>query len=309
MAAKRQFNDVSSKRLEKAIAGLPGLAESLNQQNINLRDIQNIHVFGYGSLPDQPHYMPDQIENAYLWDYSRDMVCKSVRSGTEQSTGLTLGRDQNKGGIVSGAIMTYSTANDIELCEMLEALSNREVVTELPIYKFEMLEIEKENGQKCLAIVCVADPNSPGYYGDGLTPAEKSILDQQGQEQLSRYKKAAKIAEANGQSRKTGRFMTCKSYFDRFVRIPIQLNPVRTDEKTLNGLSALEQKRVLAQAKEQKRLMDLAHEVRRCRADMSRNAPDKYKLLISIEKKQFKNWKKKKKLSDRRRINTNGPRP
>ena len=192
---------------------------------------------------------------------------------------------------------------------MLEALAKREVVTELPIYTFRMLEIEKEDGKKAMAIVCVADPNGPGYFGDGLSPAEKARLSPDQQQDLSRRKKAYKIAEANGQSRKSGKYMTCKSYFDRFVRISIQLNPVKADADALKGLSPLRKKRTLAMAKEQERLMELAHEIRQYRASLSKIDPAKYAMLISIEKDQLQNWKKKKAHAAKRRKPTLGPKP
>ena len=299
--AKRQFNEVSFQRLKNAIHSLPGLAESLEKQNISLHKMQTVHVFGYGSLPDQPHYEPDSIEDAYLWGYSRDMVCKSVRSGTSKFPGLTLGLDKNADGIVKGAIMTYQTANDVQLCEMLEAFAKREVVTELPIYKFEILEIEKEDGSKVTALTCVADPDSFGYFGDGLTSLEKSKLTEEQQSQITLRRKAHRIAEANGRSQKTGNYMTCKSYFDRFVRIPIQLNPVNTDPNYLSTLPAYHAKRLKALHAENEKLLELAKEVSAHRQSLSAVNPGLAAILSATEKRQLMNWKAKKTKADQKR--------
>lgn len=299
--AKRQFNEVSFQRLKNAIDSLPGLAESLEKQNISLHKMQTVHVFGYGSLPDQPHYEPDSIEDAYLWGYSRDMVCKSVRSGTSKFPGLTLGLDENPDGIVKGAIMSYQTANDIQLCEMLEAFAKRENVTELPIYKFAMLEIEKDDGSKVTALTCVADPDSFGYFGDGLTPMEKTKLTDEQQAEITLRRKAHRIAEANGRSQKTGNYMTCKSYFDRFVRIPIQLNPVNTDPDYLATLPVHQAKRLKALYEEDKRLLKLAREVNSHRQSLSNINPGLSAILNAAEKRQLMNWKTKKTKTDQKR--------
>lgn len=299
--AKRQFNDVSYQRLKNAIADLPGLAESLSEQNLSLHKLSEIHVFGYGSLPDQPHYPPQKITDAYLWGYSRDLCCKSVRSGTSKFTGLTLGLDQNEDGIVPGAILTYKNLPPLEMCEMLEQLSQREVVKELPIYKFKMLEIEKADGSKVMAITCVADQDSIGYHGDGLSPMEKKDLTKSAQYKVSLSRKAKIIAEASGFYPKSGIHATSKSYFDRFVRFPIENNPVSTDPADMRKLSELDKKRRLALAAEQDRMLTLAGRIDYYRDRMKQDLPELVKILEKAEAKQIQLWKQKKKKASKKR--------
>ncbi len=295
--AKRQFNDVSLQRLKNAIAGLPGLAESLKAQKISLQNIPEIHVFGYGSLPDKPHYEPDSITTAYLWNYRRDMCCESVRSGTSKFKGLTLGLDQVDGSIVPGAILTYQSQTAEQLCEMLEALAKREVVEEHPIYRFEMLEIEKENGSKAMAITCVADPTSPGYHGDGLSLWETRKLSDAEQEEVSLERKARIIAEANGFYNRSGIHATSKSYFDRYVRIPMEENPISTDPRELKQCSEVERKRRIALALEQSYMKKLAIKIDEHREILRERMPKHVEILEQAEAKQIERWRRQRQKS------------
>ena len=167
---------------------------------------------------------------------------------------------------------------------MLEALSTREVVTELPIYKFSMLEVEKEDGSKALAITCIADPDTFGYFGDGLSELEKDRLNAQDQKKVSLYKKASIIAAATGKSKKFGHYTTCKSYFDRFVRYPLQQNPVNTDQTYLGSLNTPQRKRQIALAAEQERLLTLASKIDERRTALQRENPQWAAELNKAEK-------------------------
>jgi|GEM_PF-1644790 cation transport regulator ChaC len=292
-APRREFNDKSLQRLKEAIKSLPGLEDSLNDNNLNFQDMTEIHVFGYGSLPDQPHYPPDEISEAYLWGYSRDLCCKSARSGTRKFNGLTLGLDLNPEGIVPGAILTYRTTNAEQLCEMLEAFAEREVVKEMPIYKFSMVEIEKQDGSKAMALTCVADKDSRGYVGDGLSLLEKKRLNAQQQQELTLRRKGKIIAEANGFLPKSGKHTTSKSYFDRFVRFPLQNNLVSVDQQDLAQMSDIRKKRQLALYKEQQRMLMLANMVDHYRGRLHEDMPAVADLLEEAEAEQMKSWRAK----------------
>ena len=295
---KKLFNEASLKRLSEAVRRLPGLEDSLKNAGVSLQDLNEVHVFGYGSLPDQPHYPPSSIENAYLWGYSRDMCVKSVRSGTEILPGLTLGLDENEDGIVAGAILSYKNLNLDDLVDMLEAFAEREVVKELPIYKFEYVEIEKENGNKAMAIACVANDVGPGYFGKPSTPLEKDKMTLSEREEEVMHKKAIRIAEANGFLPKSKKHATCKSYFDRFVRIPIQENPAVSDAGERSKMSPHVRRRNDALLKEQKRLLELAEWVDYYRDQMKITRPTLAKILEDTEKSQMQGWLAKKQAAD-----------
>lgn len=305
--AKRQFNDVSYQRLKNAIDSLSGLAESLENQKISLHNMPEIHVFGYGSLPDKPHYEPDSITESYLWNFRRDMCCESVRSGTTKFKGLTLGLDRNEGSIVPGAILTYKNLSAEKLCEMLEALAKREVVKEHPIYRFELLQIEKADGTKVMAITCVADPNSAGYHGDGLSQWEKKELTPEEQMEVSLERKARIIAEANGFYTRSGIHATSKSYFDRYVRIPMIENPVSTDASEMKKMTPQQKKRQIALAKEHERMSKLASKIDEHRLILKQRMPRHVEILEQAEAKQIERWKRKRAQSMTKRHNPKFP--
>lgn len=309
MAPRREFNEKSLQRLKEAVKALPGLEDSLVDADLDLQNMTEIHVFGYGSLPDQPHYPPDEISKAYLWGYSRDLCCKSARSGTQKYTGLTLGLDENPEGIVPGAILTYRAPNPEQLCEMLEAFAEREVVKEMPIYKFAMVEIEKEDGRKAMALACVADTKSPGYVGDALSILEKQRLKTSQQHELTLRRKGKIIAEANGFLPKSGKHTTSKSYFDRFVRFPLQKNPISVSPAELNSLTERERKRLTALYKEQQRMLQLAGVVDHYRARLKEDMPAVAELLEQAEAQQLQSWRAKRAESNkvRRPSGPSGP--
>ena len=114
-------------------------------------------------------------------------------------------------------------------------------------------------------------------------------------------RKAKIIAEASGFYPKSGIHATSKSYFDRFVRFPIEANPISTDPADMRKLSPNEQKRQLALAGEQARMMKLAGTVDYYRNKMRQDLPELVKILERAEAKQIQLWKQKKKLSNQKR--------
>jgi len=316
--AKREFNKKSLKRLSKAIESLTGLQESLDAQGIDLKSLKDVHVFGYGSLPDQPHYPPQSIEDAYLWGYSRDLCCKSVRSGTKKFPGLTLGLDKNDDGIVHGAILSYKNMSITDLTEMLKAFAKREIVADLPIYKFEVCEVEKHDGTKVHAITCVADPESMGYVGDTLSRWEKRYISKDNQADVTLRRKGRTIAEANGFLSNSKKHATAKSYFDRFVLLPMLAKVMnenifdisdQTDEERYqlileaekeltemtDPISSMMTKRDLAVHKENIRLLELAHSVYTRRLEYKKDMPDVVRMLEKAERLQTQGWREKRK--------------
>jgi len=284
-----KFNKKSHKALKEAIDRLPGLNESLKSIKIDLINIDEIHVFGYGSLPDKPHYPPTSKTEAYLWGYSRDLCCKSIRSGTPKYPGLTLGLDKNEDGIVPGSILSYKDLSPDNLIQMLNKFADREVVTDMHIYNFEMLEIEKSDGSKVMAITCVADTSAAGYVGDTLSPMEEITLPKKKQEAYTLYRKGQIIAQANG-NLKNGDHATGKSYFDRFVRIPTEENLVQIYSDEFEQLSKLDQKRQTALFHEQQKLLKLASSIDEHREKMKKDVPHIVTMLEKREAEQLKIW-------------------
>ncbi len=325
--AKQKFNDLSLRRLSYVVEQLPGLQESLDAQGVSLSGLKEIHIFGYGSLPNQPHYQPDSIEDAYLWGYRRDLCCKSVRSGNKQFPGLTLGLDQAKGAITPGAILSYDNLTPDKLIDMLKAFAKREVVKALPIYKFEYLEVEKEDGSKVPAIVCVADPESFGYVGDMLSDYLRQELSDKDQLETTIRRKGRQISEANGFLPKSKKHATAKSYFDRFIVFPLLAEVMSddavkiakmTDEErfdmineAVEGLDEMTDtiarnfsKRDLALHKENIYMVSLAHSVYLHRMELKANTPSVAKLLEQAEARQVEGWLEKKAKADKARTTT-----
>ncbi len=288
---KKTFNKHGLKDFNEVVDKLSGLKQALTEQNINLLELDEVHIFGYGSLPNLPHYPPTSKTNAYLWDYSKDMSCKSVGSGTTQKTGLTLGADKKDGAIIAGSILSYKNLDSDELTDMLEAFEKRENVKTLPIYKFDFLEVELENGKKVNAITCVADPDQTmGYAGDMLTSFDKNSLSEKTLEDLSLRKKAQEIAWSNGMLKKSKTYATGKSYFDRFVRMQI--------EENLITLNQNDDKRQVALYKEQQRMLKLAQYVDEEREHMRSTVPEYVAALEKQEALQMRQLLDKRKEAD-----------
>jgi len=199
---------VTKAGLNHVLDKLPGLKQSLDNANIDLFETDDIHIFGFGSLPSNPHYTPDENSNANLevqkglaLGWQRDLCCMSVRSGDYDFPGLTLGLEKNPEINQAGGILTYQNLSQSEKIDMLEAFFKREHVSELPIYSFTVVETEREDGKKIKAIACIADQNSPGYAGH-----------------FDKEDRTTMIASALNLEQNPPR--TSFSYFTRFVVLP-----------------------------------------------------------------------------------------
>jgi len=184
--------------LDKAVSRLPGLAESLDAHKIGLPDMTEICIFGYGSLPGNPHWPPSSMMAAFLRGWRRRFCCACSGRGTEEFPGLTLGLEEEENGIVPGAVLRYGGMTTEGMAQMLHVFADREV-PDIPIYRFGFARIETARGETLPAIVCIADCQSP-HYRTGLSLTEKSQI----------------IAMACGE------WGTCKDYLDRYIRSHIR---------------------------------------------------------------------------------------
>lgn len=276
---KKEFNEAALRtELDRVINRLPGLKDSLAEHNIDLSKLKKVHIFGYGSLPSNPHYEPTHKERAYLYGYRKDLCCKSVRSGTPKFPGITMGIEEADDGIVKGAVMEYEDLDLKELVEMLKLFADREVPS-VPIYRFKMVDVEMDNGKKVMAITCVADTSSDAYIGDALSDEARKNLSEAEREEASLYRKAAIIAQADGP------VGTNKSYMDRFITYYIDKNPADPPHLIKDAaLSSKERKRKKLFYNEQQRLKKLIAAVNDFRKTMPK--PERER-LEKIEKRQW----------------------
>jgi len=240
--AKKTAKETSPKEeLEKAIDRLPGLRNSLNLHKIDLDELDEVHIFGYGSLPGKPHYPPTEMKTAYLAGYKRDFCCQSVRSGTEEFNGLTLGLVKDPDTAVKGSVMTYRGLKTAELADMMNEFARREVPS-TQIYTFRIKKLVDEQGKESLAIACVADTKAPGFVGDSLGKKVRSLLSDEERQEASVWRKASIIAQAAGYLPSSERHTTNKSYMDRFVRYNLEHEPTMVDEDASEEQQDLQRK-------------------------------------------------------------------
>lgn len=185
-------------RLEAAIARLSGLAENLEEHGIKPAEMEDLYIFGYGSLPDKPHWKPESMTPAFLTDFRRSFCCKCISRGTDSFTGLTLGLESAVGHVVPGAVLSYRHLPLAELADMMHVFADREV-PRLQIYRFGFCDVETAAGETVKALACFADTDSENYVRN-LSIADKSQI----------------IAMANGEKG------TCKTYLDHYVRLRVQ---------------------------------------------------------------------------------------
>ncbi len=231
---KAEFNKKSLySKLDKIIDRFPGLKKSLEENNVNLRNLDTIRVFAYGSLMREPHYKPSNREDGYLNGYKRDFCCRSLRSGTPKFKGLTLGVDKDEDGLVKGKLLEYKGLKLQELVHMFELLANREIPS-VPIYEFKLLKVEQEDGNPVYAITCVADQKSENYVGDALNKRARQQLSKEEQLEVSIARKSLIMATADGPSG------TSKSYFDRTLGFDVKQYPITmgtSEEKNLSKIN------------------------------------------------------------------------
>ncbi len=160
-------DDVQLERLQKAVAAMPGLQEALDSRGLKITDIDNI--FGYGSLPDQPHYKTGlTVQKGLLEGCRRDLVIECSRSGTNTNPGLVFGLEKQAGAVQAGGILSYDNPTLEQRAENLELLRNRETMQTkgAHVYTFAIMDVEAEDGSIRPCITCMSDINAPGYAGN-----------------------------------------------------------------------------------------------------------------------------------------------
>jgi cation transport regulator ChaC len=164
------FNEEAGAALEAVIDRMPGLRESLEESGIDWSTSgTSLHIFGYGSLPDKPHTTEGlSLQKGLLHGYKSDFCCDCPRSGTQSEPGLVVGLEQDVQAIQAGSVMSYEGLSVPQIVENLTAFADRETmeVNGVPIYSFEIQEIEVEGGEKIACLTCVANTDAPGYAGD-----------------------------------------------------------------------------------------------------------------------------------------------
>lgn len=160
-------DDVQLERLQRAVDAMPGLREALEARGLEITDINDI--FGYGSLPDQPHYKTGlTVQKGLLEGCRRDLVIECSRSGTNATPGLVFGLERQSGAVQAGGILSYGNLTLEQRAENLELLRNRETMQTkgAHVYTFAIMDVEAEDGSIKPCITCMSDTNAPGYAGD-----------------------------------------------------------------------------------------------------------------------------------------------
>lgn len=251
-------------RLNAAVVRLSGLAENLEQHAVRLDELEELHIFGYGSLPDKPHWQPTSMTPAFLTGFRRSFCCKCISRGTDHFTGLTLGLEKDKAAVVPGAVLSYRDIPLGELADMMHVFADREV-PRLQIYQFGLCDVELEDGRAVKALACFADTGSENYV-QGLSVTEKSQI----------------IAMANGEKG------TCKTYLDHYVRLRVR--NMRFDDYP----SALQTPLM----RDKDYFMQLMWAVDMRRAEMRLTMPEYVAQLEELEAQQLHLWKISKDKSD-----------
>lgn len=247
---------VERDRLNAAVARLTGLTENLEHHGVRLDELEDLHIFGYGSLPDKPHWQPTSMTPAFLQGFQRRFCCKCISRGTDDFTGLTLGLESVTDGVVPGAVLSYRQMPLGELADMMHVFADREV-PRLQIYRFGLCDAEMPDGQIVKALACFADTESENYV-QGMSITEKSQI----------------IAMANGEKG------TCKTYLDHYVRLRVQ--NARFDDHP--------SQRQIALMQDKDYFMQLVRAVDLRRAEMRLTMPEYVAELEALEAQQLHLW-------------------
>lgn len=259
-------------KLLSVLENLPGALEAMQAQGIsvdNLFSADEVNFFGYGSLPTSPHFSHPGlvVREAVLHGYEKDFCCLSVRSGTKETPGRTLGLLPVSDGLQYGGMLSYSGLTPDEVIECFEAYQKREVVTDLPIYKFSIEKVSCADGKTRYGFVCVADQDSPGYRGD---------------EPIAERAKA-EASVYNPMHPALGYPVTTYSYFCRFGILPLRADEIRLEQEGAGNQGAFEKLRANAIAREHDRLFALNEAIQQVRARMPE---DQRRKLEEIEYNQ-----------------------
>ncbi|HBR68581.1 MAG TPA: hypothetical protein DEA55_04305 [Rhodospirillaceae bacterium] len=193
MSNKITFNDAQKEQIRQALSDYLFISDGAAKESF-IRSVEQtgtLSAFGAGSLLSYSHLQEadgtfkkdladkfpgiDQaslvkVTPATLKDYEKDFVCFDIHyRGTPEKPGITIGNEFKKGAETPGGILETkidhlgadSAANFV--CYYLEKFNQREAPPNMPIYKFEVINVESEDGRKVPSIVCVADRASDLY--------------------------------------------------------------------------------------------------------------------------------------------------
>ncbi len=193
MTGKITFNEEQKLLIKTALADCLGMKDAQKQDRYidEIEKSGTLTVFGSGSLLSYSHLQEangsfkDDITTIFpgmnsisainiipatLKDYQKDFVCFDIHyRGTPEKPGITIGNEFKNGAKTPGGILETKidhldpnvAANFV--CYYLEKFNQREAPPNMPIYKFEMLDVDVEGGRKVPSIVCVADQTSDLY--------------------------------------------------------------------------------------------------------------------------------------------------
>ena len=119
--------------------------------------IQNLWVFGYGSLMWDPGFKFNTRQRARIYGFHRSLCIRSVRyRGTDDLPGLVFGLDH--GGSCTGIGYQIKHTDQREVSDYLQ---DREMLNN--IYDPSIRLITLENGQRVKAIVFIVKRHHPSY--------------------------------------------------------------------------------------------------------------------------------------------------
>jgi cation transport regulator ChaC len=304
-----QFNHLNTresqvKRLNAAIDNMPGLRESLEESGIDLtQDDIDVNIFGYGSLPSKPHYTHENltVTDALLPGMKRDFFCPCSRSGTNTNPGLVYGLEAVEGETQAGGVLAYEDLTIAEKADLLEIFMDREgmLVQGEKIYRFEVFNVEMENGEMRSCITCVANPETPGYAGDLtleeraaiIAKAENTEFDTSSNAIPDNIATLSAAPDCEMYNVSSNDIRTSRSYFDRFGVLPLQAERLalsRQSEPTNDNTETGDFRRRYEQAIERdtERTMELNDAIQAERVGMS---PEEQLLRYKIELHQAEN--------------------
>jgi len=193
MDKKIAFNEEQKQQIKLALADHLYMTEEQAQDNFIkiVEETGTLNAFGAGSLLTYSHLQnadkafkddiatmfpgidPEtvfQVTPATLNDYVKDFVCFDIHyRGTPEKPGITIGNEPKEGAKTPGGILETKidhldpniAANFVAY--YLEKFNIREAPPNMPVYKFEMIDVQVSDGRIIPGIVCVADQNGPLY--------------------------------------------------------------------------------------------------------------------------------------------------
>jgi cation transport protein ChaC len=181
------FSKDQRAQIRQALNSSLGVTDTSIQDKIisEIETSEKIRAFGYGSLITYAH--TEDVTNsspAVLNGWSRGMVCfDTFYRGTPENPGLTMGLDEGtESDKTFGAVLeTQLDPSDMKkttdrVIDYIEKFGARERPPNMPIYTFQLQQVDLIGGDKVNAITCVADCQSELYVGQMLSLEEKAEI-------------------------------------------------------------------------------------------------------------------------------------